>query len=151
MAGNPFLEEAIKEARLSEGLDEVPVGAVIVKDNKIIGRGHNLKEMRRDSTAHAEILAIREASKNLDNWRLSDCELYVTLEPCAMCAGAILSSRIRKVYVGAADSTAGACGSVINVLQNDALNKWTEVIWLYDKECSMILSDYFKAKREKRL
>lgn len=150
MDGNLFLEEAIKEARLSEGLDEVPVGAVIVKDSKIIGRGHNLKETLKDSTAHAEILAIREASKNLCNWRLSDCELYVTLEPCAMCAGAILSSRIRKVYVGASDPTAGACGSVINVLQNDALNKWTEVIWLYDKECSDILSDYFKAKREKQ-
>jgi len=151
MDGNVFLEEAIMEARLSEGLDEVPVGAIIVKDNKIIGRGHNLKETMKDSTAHAEILAIRQASQNLRNWRLSDCELYVTLEPCAMCAGAILSSRIRKVYVGASDPTAGACGSVINVLQNDALNKWTEVIWLYDKECSDILSDYFKGKREKQL
>jgi len=151
MDGNVFLEEAIMEARLSEGLDEVPVGAIIVKDNKVIGRGHNLKETMKDSTAHAEILAIRQASQNLRNWRLSDCELYVTLEPCAMCAGAILSSRIRKVYVGASDPTAGACGSVINVLQNDALNKWTEVIWLYDKECSDILSDYFKGKREKQL
>ncbi|MHC1720120.1 MAG: tRNA adenosine(34) deaminase TadA [Clostridiaceae bacterium] len=146
-----FLEEAIKEAKLSEGIDEVPVGAVIVKDNKIIGRGHNLKEKLQDCTAHAEILAIRDAGQNLDSWRLSDCELYVTLEPCAMCAGAILGSRIKKVYIGAFDPTAGACGSVINVLQNDALNKWTEVIWLYDKECSRMLSDYFKAKREKRL
>ncbi len=147
MEQNPFLKEAINEAKISESLDEVPVGAVIVRNNEIIARGHNLKERLKDCTAHAEIMAIREASQKLDSWRLSDCDLYVTLEPCAMCAGAILSSRIRRVFIGAFDGTAGACGSVINVLQNDALNKWTEVVWLYDSECGDILTNYFKKKR----
>jgi tRNA(adenine34) deaminase len=147
MEQNPFLKEAMIEAKISESCDEVPVGAVIVRNNEIIARGHNLKEDLKDCTAHAEIMAIREASQKLDSWRLSDCDLYVTLEPCAMCAGAILSSRIRRVFIGAFDETAGACGSVINVLQNDALNKWTEVIWLYDSECGEILTNYFKKKR----
>jgi tRNA(adenine34) deaminase len=147
MEQNPFLKEAINEAKVSESLDEVPVGAVIVKNNEIIARGHNLKETSKDCTAHAEIMAIREASGRLDSWRLSDCDLYVTLEPCAMCAGAIISARIRRVFIGAFDPTAGACGSVINVLQNDALNKWTGVTWLYDDECGEILTNYFKNKR----
>ena len=144
---NFFLEEAIKEAQISEKLDEVPVGAVIVKDNEIIARGYNLKETLKDCTAHAEIIAIREAAQKLGSWRLSGCDLYVTLEPCVMCAGAILNSRIKRVFIGTYDSTAGACGSVINVLQNDSLSKWTEIIWLYNKECSEILTNYFKMKR----
>lgn len=147
MGQNVFLKEAINEAMVSESLDEVPVGAVIVRNNEIIARGYNLKESMKDCTAHAEIMAIREASRKLDSWRLSDCDLYVTLEPCAMCAGAILSARISKVFIGTFDPTAGACGSVINVLQNDALNKWTEVVWLYDDECGEILTNYFKRKR----
>lgn len=145
-----YLNQAIQEARVSLELDEVPVGAVIVKANKIIGKGHNMKETLKDCTAHAEILAIQEASKGLQNWRLSDCDLYVTLEPCIMCAGAILSSRIRRVYIGAFDPAAGACGSAINVLQNDALNKWTEVVWLYDEECGDILTEYFQRKRDEK-
>ncbi|MGE5629172.1 MAG: nucleoside deaminase [Solirubrobacterales bacterium] len=145
-----FLYEALKEANISLELDEVPVGAVVVKENKIIGRGHNIKETLKDCTAHAEILAIKEASKSLQNWRLSECDLYVTLEPCVMCAGAILSSRIRRVYIGAFDPAAGACGSAINILQNDSLNKWTEVVWLYDKECGDILTGYFQRKRDEK-
>jgi tRNA(adenine34) deaminase len=145
---NYFLDEAIKEAKISEKLDEVPVGAVVVKDNEIIARGHNLKETLKDCTAHAEIIAIREASQKLESWRLFDCDLYVTLEPCVMCAGAILNSRIKRVFIGTFDSTAGACGSVVNVLQNDSLSKWTEIIWLYNVECSEILSNYFKMKRD---
>jgi len=144
---NIFLEEAIKEAQISQKLDEVPVGAVIVKDNEIIARGHNLKETLKDCTAHAEIMAIREASQKLGSWRLSDCDLYVTLEPCIMCAGTILNARIKRVFIGTFDSTAGACGSVINVLQNDSLSKWTDIIWLYNNECSDILTNYFKKKR----
>jgi len=150
MGQNPFLKEAINEAKISRSLDEVPVGAVIVRNNEIISRGHNLKEGMKDCTSHAEILAIKDASRKLDSWRLQDCDLYVTLEPCAMCAGAIIGARIKKVYIGTFDSTTGACGSVINVLQNDALSKWTEVIWLYDNECGEILTDYFKNKREGR-
>lgn len=149
MMKNSFLKEALKEARISAELDEVPVGAVIVKDNKIVGRGHNLKETMQDCTAHAEILAIRDAEKKLNSWRLSDCDMYVTLEPCAMCAGAILSSRLKKVYIGAFNDMDGACGSVINLLQNDALNRWTEIVWLYDEECGRLLSCYFKDKRNR--
>lgn len=147
---NEFLKEALKEAKIAKELDEVPVGAVIVKNNKIIGRGHNMKETYKDCTAHGEILAIKEASKKLNTWRLSDCDLYVTLEPCTMCAGAILSARLKRVYIGAFDPKGGACGSVINVLQNDALNKWTEVVWLYDKDCGEILTEYFKKKRDEK-
>lgn len=144
---NFFLEEALKEAKISLKLDEVPVGAVIVRDNEIIGRGHNLKETLKDCTAHAEIKAIGEASKQVESWRLSDCDLYVTLEPCIMCAGAILNSRIKRVFIGTFDATAGACGSVINVLQNDSISKWTEIIWLNNAECGDMLTNYFKMKR----
>ena len=147
MMNNFFIEEALKEARISLKLDEVPVGAVIVRDSEIIARGHNLKETLKDCTAHAEIMAIREASDKLDSWRLTECDLYVTLEPCVMCAGAILNSRIKRVFIGTFDAASGACGSVINVIQNDSLNKWTEVIWINNEECSEILSNYFKLKR----
>mgnify|MGYP000901813646 CR=1 FL=1 len=143
-----YLKEALREAQKCLEINEVPVGAVIVRNNKIIARGHNLKEALNDCTAHAEIVAIREASKAAGSWRLTDCDLYVTLEPCPMCAGAIMSARLRKVYIGAFDSKGGACGSVINVLQNDSLNKWTEIIWMYNQECADIISNYFKKKRE---
>lgn len=142
-----FMIEAVYEARKSLFLKEVPVGAVIVKDNKIIAKAHNLRETLKDSTAHAEILAIKKASETIGNWRLTDCSMYVTLEPCPMCAGAILQSRISKLYIGTFDSTTGACGSVINILQNDLLNHWTDIYWTYNQECSKILTEFFKAKR----
>lgn len=142
-----FIAEALREAERSLLLDEVPVGAVIVKDNKIIARTHNLRETLNDATAHAEVLAIKKACEVLGSWRLTGCDMYVTLEPCPMCAGAILQSRIRKLYIGAFDPRTGACGSVINLLQNDGLNHWIEIDWLYNEKCSDILTNFFKNKR----
>jgi Cytosine/adenosine deaminases len=139
--------EAIHEAKRSLILKEVPVGAVIVKEGKIIARAHNLRETLKDPTAHAEILAIKKASEALQNWRLSGCSMYVTLEPCPMCAGAILQSRISNLYIGTFDPTAGACGSVVNLLQNDSLNHWTNIKWTYNMDCSDLLVNFFKNRR----
>jgi len=144
---NDFIQEALKEARRSLLLHEVPVGAVIVKDNEIIARSHNLRETLQDSTAHAEILAIKEACNVLGSWRLNGCDMYVTLEPCPMCAGAILQSRISKVYIGMFDPSVGACGSIVNLIQNDALNHWAEINWIYNEECGNLLTDFFRDKR----
>ena len=110
-----FMKEALKEAKKAYEKLEVPVGAVIVKNGKIIARAHNLKETKKDTTKHAEILAIEKASKKLNAWRLLDCEMYITLEPCSMCAGAIINSRIKKIYIGALDEKTGAAGSVLNL------------------------------------
>ena len=142
-----FIHEALKEAKRSLLLNEVPVGAVIVKDNKIIARAHNLRETLQDATAHAEILAIKKACEVTGGWRLTGCDMYVTLEPCPMCAGAILQSRISKLYIGAFDPSVGACGSVVNLIQNDALNQWIEINWLYNTECGNLLTHFFKNKR----
>lgn len=142
-----FMVEAISEAEKSLFLKEIPVGAVIVKDGKIIARAHNLRETLNDPTAHAEILAIKKASEAIHNWRLTGCSMYVTLEPCPMCAGAILQSRISNLYIGTFDPTAGACGSVVNIVQNDNLNHWTNVYWTYNEKCSNILSEFFKSRR----
>lgn len=142
-----FMLEAIREAEKSLFLREVPVGAVIVKDGKLIASSHNLRETLNDPTAHAEILAIKKAADFLQNWRLKGCSMYVTLEPCPMCAGAILQSRISNLYIGTFDPIAGACGSVVNILQNDNLNHWTNVYWNYNEKCSNILSEFFKDRR----
>ena len=142
-----FMYEALKEAKRSLLLHEVPVGAVIVKNNIIIARAHNLRETLQQVTAHAEILAIKNACEALGSWRLTGCDMYVTLEPCPMCAGAILQSRISKVYIGIFDPSVGACGSVINVIQNEALNHWTEIKWLYNDECGNLMTNFFKDKR----
>ena len=144
---NLYMKEALKEAERALYLKEVPVGAIIVKDNKIIARAHNLKETLIDVTAHAEILAIKRANKVLSNWRLTDCDLYVTLEPCPMCAAAILQSRIRTLYIGTFDPTIGACGSVINLIQNKHLNAHINSIWTYTEDCSLILKDFFRKIR----
>ncbi|MFD3155319.1 nucleoside deaminase [Haloimpatiens sp. FM7330] len=146
---NKFIKEALIQAKKAMEQDEVPVGAIIVKNNKIIAKAHNLTETLQDPTAHAEILAIRRASKALNSWRLNECEMYVTLEPCPMCAGAIIQSRIRKIYVAAIDPNVGACGSVINILQNRYLNSMIDVKWIYNKESSNILQYFFKNKRNK--
>ena len=135
-----FMKEALKEAKKAYDKLEVPVGAVIVKDGKIIARAHNLKETKYDTTKHAEILAIQKASKKLNSWRLIDCEMYVTLEPCSMCAGALINSRIKKVYIGASDQKTGAVGSVFNLLEDYTFNHKVE----YEKgvlqdECESIL------------
>jgi tRNA(adenine34) deaminase len=142
-----FIEEALKEAKRALDLREVPVGAIIVKDNKIISRAHNLKETLKDPTAHAEVLAVKEACRVLNNWRLTGCEMYVTLEPCAMCASAIAQARIKGVFIGTFDPTAGACGSVINIIGKSRLNYNIKVNWLYNKECSELLKDFFKGRR----
>ncbi|MCJ7688219.1 MAG: nucleoside deaminase [Clostridiaceae bacterium] len=142
-----FINESLKEAKRSLLLNEVPVGAVIVKDNKIIARAHNLRETLQDATAHAEVLAIKKACEVIGGWRLTGCDMYVTLEPCPMCAGAILQSRMSKLYIGAFDPSVGACGSVVNLIQNDALNQWIEINWLYNAECGNLLTDFFKNRR----
>jgi tRNA(adenine34) deaminase len=142
-----FINQALIEAKLALELGEVPVGAVIVKHGEIIARAHNLRETLKDPTAHAEVLAIKKASEVLGNWRLTGCSMYVTLEPCPMCAGAILQARISTLYIGAFDPTAGACGSVINIVQNENLKPFVRVNWMYDDECSDILTGFFKAKR----
>ncbi|MCY6372698.1 nucleoside deaminase [Clostridium ganghwense] len=144
-----FMKKALEEAKTAEYLNEVPVGAVIVREGKIIASAHNLRETLKDSTAHAEVIAIKKASEILNNWRLNECEMYVTLEPCPMCAGAILQSRIRKLYIGTFDPVAGSCGSNINVVQNEALNSFIEVNWMYDERCSDIIIDFFKRRRNK--
>lgn len=144
-----FLKIAKEEAKMAMKKGEIPVGAVIVLDDKIIGRAHNLKETLNDSTAHAEILAIKEASKFIGDWRLNRAEMYVTLEPCPMCAGAIIQSRISKVYIGTFNKDMGACGSVIDVTDNKWLNSFVSTKWLYDKECSDIMFGIFCQRRNK--
>ena len=143
------MDLALEEAKKPKNLGEVPVGAVIVKDGQVIATAHNLKENLKNPLAHAEILAINEACKKLDNWRLSGCELYVTLEPCPMCAGAILQSRISRVHIGTLDDTTGAGGSIINILQNANLPYFVDLVWYHDKRCSDILINFFKSKRLK--
>ena len=147
---NKFMLEAIKEAKKAELLDEVPIGCVIVKDNKIISRGHNIRESKNNPIGHAEIIAITKASKKLNSWRLNDCELYVTIEPCIMCSGAIIQSRIKAVYYGAKDYKGGAFGSSIDVLKAENINHHPEIVsGVLEKECSELISRYFKSKREK--
>lgn len=142
------MKEALKEAKKAYDKLEVPVGAVIVKDGKIIARAHNLKETKNDTTYHAEILVIQKASKKLKAWRLEDCEMYITLEPCTMCAGAIINSRIKKVYIGTRDPKTGACGSVLNIFDDYTFNHKVEYeIGIMQKECEKILKDFFKELR----
>lgn len=143
------MKEALKQARKAYDKLEVPVGAVIVKDGKIIARAYNQKEEKNDTTNHAEILAIKKASKKLGSWRLIDCDMYVTLEPCSMCAGALIQSRIRKVYIGATDPKTGACGSILNLLQDYKFNHKVEVeTGVLQDDCESILKDFFKKLRE---
>lgn len=143
-----FMIEALKEAKKAYKKLEIPVGAIIVKDGTIISRAHNVKEEKNDTTKHAEIIAIQKASKKLENWRLNDCEMYVTLEPCAMCAGAIIQARIKKVYIGTMDEKTGACGSVLNLLQDYKFNHIVEFEKGVLKEKSeKLLKDFFKELR----
>ena len=144
-----FMKEAIKEAQKAYKKLEVPVGAVIVKDGEIIARAHNLKETKFDTTKHAEILAIQKASKKLKSWRLIDCELYITLEPCSMCAGAIINSRIKKIYIGAMDEKTGAAGSKLNLFKDYTFNHNVEVETnVMKEECEEILKNFFKELRK---
>ena len=146
-----FMLEALKEAKKAYKKGEVPVGAVIVKDNKIIARAHNLKETKKDTTKHAEIIAIQKASKNIEAWRLIDCEMYVTLEPCSMCAGAILQARIKNLYIGAMDEKTGACGSVLNLLEDYKFNHKVDIQrGILADDCEYILKEFFKELRKKK-
>ena len=145
-----FMNEAIQEAIAARNEEEIPIGAVIVKDGSIISKAHNLKEILNDVTAHAEILAIKEAAKVIGDWRLNGCEMYVTLEPCSMCASAIIQSRISKVYIGAFNNEMGACGSIINLLDNRYMNSFVPVEWLYDEDCMKLITEFFENARNKK-
>ena len=146
-----FMKEALKEAKKAYIKEEIPVGAIIVKDNKIIARAYNKKEEKMDTTKHAEIIAIQKASKKLKAWRLTDCDMYVTLEPCSMCAGALIQSRIRKVYIGTEDKKTGACGSVLNLLEDYKFNHKVEIEnEILKEECEAILKKFFKELRNRK-
>ena len=144
-----FMKEALKEAEKAYEKLEVPVGAILVKDGKIIARAHNQKETKTDTTKHAEITVIQKASKKLKSWRLIDCEMYVTLEPCTMCAGAIIHSRIKKVYIGAMDEKTGAVGSVLNLFEDYKFNHKPEVEkGILKEDCESLLKQFFKELRK---
>jgi len=144
------MKEALKEAHKATKKNEVPVGAIVVKEGKIIGRGHNLRESLNDPTAHAEIIAIKRAARKLKNWRLNGCALYVTVEPCIMCAGAILLARLEKVVYGAKDPKSGAVSSLYEVLADQRLNhRVKEIIGgILEEECTTILREFFKSLRD---
>lgn len=143
-----FMEEAYIEAQAAAAEGEVPIGAVIVQNGEIIAHAHNRTEQDKDPTAHAEMLAIREAAAVLGGWRLTGCSMFVTAEPCSMCAGAIVWARIEKLYIGAMDPKAGACGSVFNIPQEERLNHYVEIeTGLMGDECSGLLKDFFRKLR----
>ncbi len=143
-----FMRLAIIEAKKAEMINEVPIGAIIVKDNEVIASAHNLREIEQRSIAHAELLAIDQACKVVGSWRLEEATLYVTLEPCAMCAGAIVLSRVKRVVYGAKDPKGGCAGTLMNLLQEERFNHQTEVLQgVLEEECGLLLSDFFKRLR----
>ena len=142
-----YINVALDEAKIAYNLNEVPVGAVIVKDGKIIAKSHNLKRSTNNIMNHAEIIAIIEASNYLGDWRLNDCEMYVTLEPCPMCAGAIVQSRIKKIYIGSESNVRSNKKIVKEILQNTDYSHRVEVEYINNKDCSQILTDFFSNKR----
>jgi len=147
-----FMKIALKEAEKAYQKKEIPVGAIIVKNGNIIAKAHNIKEIKKDTTCHAEILAIQKASKKLGAWRLEECEMYVTLEPCSMCAGALINSRIKKVYIGTMDEKTGACGSKLNLLEDYTFNHKVEIeIGILQKECENILKKFFRELRKEKI
>lgn len=151
MNNEKWMKEAIKQAKKAAQKDEVPIGCVIVKDDQIIARAYNKREMKQCSTAHAEILAIEKACKKLSSWRLEDCDLYVTLEPCPMCSGAIIQSRIRNVIFGAYDPKGGCMGSNMNINDVRGFNHYPDIEGgILQDECSRLLKEFFKAKRKKK-
>ncbi len=139
------------EARKAYLIDEVPVGAVIVYNDKIIARGHNTRELKQSVLGHAEINAIKKASQKIGSWRLEDCDIYVTLEPCSMCSGAIIQSRIRNLYFGAFDPKTGACGSVLNLFEHNFNHKVNVTGGIMENECSTIIKEFFKELRQKNI
>lgn len=146
-----YMQAAIEEAKKAQNLGEVPIGAVIVKDGEIIARGYNLRETSQLSNAHAEMIAIAQANEVIGSWRLEDCTLYVTLEPCPMCAGAIVQSRIPTVVFGAHDPKGGCCGTIYNLLDESKFNHRCELIsGVLEEECGQLLSDFFRNLRQKK-
>lgn len=144
-----WMREALAEARKAESLGEVPIGAVVVRDGLVVGRGHNLRETLNDATAHAEMIAIRDACTRLGAWRLLGCTLYVTLEPCPMCAGAIVQSRLPRIVFGAADPKAGCAGTLMNLLQEPRFNHRAEVAGgVLADECALLLRRFFRRLRQ---
>jgi len=142
------MDEALAEAQAAADLGDVPIGAVVVSDGRIIARAHNRRECLRDPTAHAEIDALREAARTLGGWRLAGCTLYVTLEPCVMCAGALVQARVTRLVYGAADPKAGATGSVVDVLRDARFNHVVEVLGgVRETECGLLLRDFFAGLR----
>ena len=146
-----FMREALRQGQKAYAADEVPVGAVVAREGKIIGRAHNQVELLKDATAHAEMLALTQAEAAVGDWRLTDCDLYVTKEPCAMCAGAVVHTRIRRVIFGCADPSAGAAGSVMNLLQMQSLNHRCEITsGVLQTECAAILQEFFRKRRDEQ-
>lgn len=151
MEQEKYMKQALAQAQKAYAIEEIPVGAVIVKDGKIVAKAYNQKETKTNPIAHAEILVIQRASKKLERWRLDDCDLYVTLEPCSMCAGAILQARIKNLYIGTMDPKTGACGSVLNLLQDYTFNHRVNVkTGIMKNECEKILKDFFRNLRKKK-
>lgn len=146
-----YMKEAIRQAKKAAALDEVPIGCVIVNEGQIIARGYNRRNTDKNTLSHAELLAVRKASKKLGDWRLEGCTLYVTLEPCQMCAGAIIQARVDRVVIGSMNPKAGCAGSVLNILEMDGFNHKAEVErGILQEECSRMLSEFFRELRERK-
>lgn len=146
-----YMKEAIKQAKKAAAAGDVPIGCVIVFEDKIIARGYNKRNAKKTTLAHAELLAIAKASQKLGDWRLEDCTMYVTLEPCQMCAGAIVQARIPRVVIGTMNPKAGCAGSILNLLQIDRFNHQVDIVYdILKDECSSMLSDFFRQLREKK-
>ena len=146
-----FMKEALKQAKKAYVIDEVPIGCVIVQNGKIIARGYNRRNIDKNTLAHAELSAIRKASKKTGDWRLEDCDLYVTLEPCQMCGGAIVQSRMRRVIIGSMNPKAGCAGSVLNLLQMQQFNHQVEITrGVLEETCSSMLSAFFRELRQRK-
>jgi tRNA(adenine34) deaminase len=149
MTDDVFMHEALSLARQAAEFGEVPVGAVVVKDGAVVGRGYNRPLSGKDPTAHAEVMALRDAAERIGNYRLGECELYVTLEPCAMCAGAIMHARVSRVVYGAADPKSGACGSVVDLFAEGRLNHHATIVGgVMAEEAARLLQDFFSARRK---
>lgn len=146
-----YMKEAIRQAKKAWKLQEVPIGCVIVKDGKILARGYNRRNTDKNTLAHAELLAIRKASRAVGDWRLEECTMYITLEPCQMCAGAIVQARIPRVVIGSRNPKAGCAGSILNLLQVPAFNHQVEITeHILEEECSLLLKNFFKELRKRR-
>lgn len=146
-----YMRAALREARKALARQEAPIGAVVVREGRIIARGYNLRESKQDATLHAEMIAIRKACKKLNTWRLNECSLYVTLEPCAMCAGAIVQSRVGALYIGTPDPKAGAAGSVLDIVNEPRFNHRIQPVYgILQEECAGLLKDFFRQLRAQK-